>query len=167
MVKSKKSKGTKSSGMSLTLFLDSLSINSPCSLQLKYLLLSGMQDRCQTQLCGRNKLEYAHRQFSTFRERQKSSSHPFENASFVFQQKSDIVTPWGSSQLVNSGPFSPIFIADPWCLSLLANCSAPRWERFLFISNSTTHSYWPVKPARPIEGSNRLFAHGSILWRWL
>ena len=100
-----------------------------------------MQDRCQTQLCGRNKLEYAHRQFSTFRERQKSSSHPFENASFIFQQKSDIVTPWGSSQLVNSGPFSPIFIADAWCLSLLANCSASWWERFLFISNSTSGPY--------------------------
>ena len=118
-----------------------------------------MQDRCRTQLCGRNRLECAHHQFSTFRECQKSGSHPFENASFVFQQK----TPWDSSQLVNSGPFSTIFIPDAWHLALLANCSAPQWEHFPFISNSTTHSYWSVKPAQPIEGSNWLLAHGSTL----
>ena len=126
-----------------------------------------MQDRWWTQLCRQNKLDCAHCQFSTFWEHQKSGSHPFKNTSFVFQQKSDIVTPWGSLQLANSGPFSPIFIADTWRLSLLANCSAPQWEHFLFISNSTTHSYWLVKPARLIEGSNRLLAHGNTLWRWL
>ena len=96
--------------MSLALFLDPLSINFPCILLAQVLVTVWVQDRCRTQLCWRNRLECAHRQFSTFREHQKRGSHPFENASFIFQQKSNIITLWGSSHLINSGPF---------CLSLL------------------------------------------------
>ena len=67
--------------------------------------MSGMKNRCRTQLCRRNKLESAYCQFSTSRERQKSGSHPFEDPSLIFNKKaklSPLESPRSSSTL---GPF--------------------------------------------------------------
>lgn len=122
-----------------------------------------MQDKYQTQLCWRNKLESTHCQFSTSWKCQKAGGYPRRPFSLFSTRRKHLCL----LRLLSARRFhvDSTALSSPkpdtgWHPSLLGEC-------YPFTSNSTTHFYSAIKPAWPIESSNWFIAIRSTLWCWL